>query len=237
MEYLLVGTIHEEDSNPLVCSSTLYNLAEIFKPDCIQVECGIDEYHLFKEKMFDSTSNSVEANFFSKYARKYNIDLTPIDMAGKSQTFYNSQYWKKENDIFSKIEILASRFEKIKEYFRLSEYIDEIKTKGSLSLLNSSFFDRLWQRSYEIYDNEIKKAVRKYYPKEYDFYNYTIELRNKRDNEIFKNIFRFSEHKNRIMILLGAGHAQPLRNRIEKISRKVKNKFRSIWEIKENKII
>jgi hypothetical protein len=209
----LIATVHREIG---ICNSTeLYKIIEQVNPDIIFEELFVDSFMAIYEGLRNDT---LETKTIKRYLQKHRIKHIPVDIDGN-----------KLIDIALKNDI-----EKMFDVFYNSVEYDKLLNQRTVSteqqgflFLNSSQCREIMERLH-LLEEEILRTINN--AKLFQTYKSWLEIINKRENEMIKNMYNYSTltKYNRAIFLIGAEHKKPVKDKIPIFERK--NKIELNWD-------
>lgn len=199
---ILISTGHSE--NGLCNSNELYKIIERIKPEVIFEEVSPTKF----EGVYKGTrKDSLETSTIKKYLEKYLIEHVPVDMDGdeiderRIQANYNK---------IARTLVLHDRL--YKHLVGQQRYLAE---HYGFPYLNSKHCNELLANRF-LSENQLLPNINQ--EGVFQMYNEWLNMNDKRENEMIRNIYNYSYQNkySKALFLVGAAHRKPLIDKISK---------------------
>ena len=201
---ILVATGHRE--NGLCNSNELYKIIEQVAPDVIFEEIPPTKF----PKVYEgSLKDSLETFTVKKYLQKHSIAHYPVD---SDTSIFDSAYKAKIDEIFAMFCRISPEYDGLVNQHRFSTI------QYGFPYLNSDQCTALLERKHAI-GLEIVKNIN-----QADFnqaFSHWLNLIDSRENEMVKNIYRYSnlEKYEKALFLVGAEHRKPIMQKVQEFKK------------------
>lgn len=187
-------------------SEELYKIIESIQPEVIFEELSIKGFDIVYSD--DYIPKSIEAITIKKYLEKYPIKHFPVD----THVFYEDQLF----DDYDRISNLSTEYTEL-----LKQQFSMVGEQG-YKFLNSDNSTYLIDRIHSIEEsiittlNDVSLFSR---------YKLDLELHQKREDEMLRNIYKYSEQNaySKALFICGAEHRKPIIEKIYKLQKTKKN--------------
>jgi hypothetical protein len=200
----LLASVHKERG---ICNSDeLYKIIERVDPEIIFEEISPNGFARIYE---GSRTGSLEANAIMRYLQKHSIAHFPVDLDGNE--FIDIRFKK---DIVEMFDI----FDQSPEYKKLSIQHETLAMSLGFPYLNSIHCIDLLERIHFL-EEDLLRIIN--HDKLFQTYRDWMDINDKRENEMIKNICRYSalNKYNRALFLIGAEHRKPIMAKMSKSER------------------
>jgi hypothetical protein len=198
----LFCTRHGETEN---CNSFgLYNIILQLKPEIIFEEippCFFDDY--YKNMSMDN----LESKAIKMYLSDHVIKHIPVDL----DVIMPQSFWDDNKNMFEQVERRNS------EFCRLCDYDSQYARQYGFNYLNSNYNNNINKDR----DNEFEKTLKLINNKKlFETYELWVDINEKRENEMIKNIYNYSKENkfDRGVFFIGAAHRESIINKIKEFN-------------------
>ena len=197
---ILIGTGHYEVG--LYNSDELLKIIEEINPEIIFEETNRRQHDPVYAGVREDT---LETHTIKRYLQINPIEHLPVDLDTDPSI---------EGPIVNGYSQLCNFFKsKSPEYDHLSNQILQLAFKFGLPFMNSGQCRAIREQIMFLEKTFLKRIN---HPQFYEVYNNWLDLHDRRENEMIKNIYNNIDGYNNALFLVGAEHRQPLINKILK---------------------
>lgn len=208
----LIATAHKERG---ICNSNeLYRIIERIAPEIIFEEISPDEFAAIYK---GSRTGTLETNTIKRYLKKYPIAHFPVDLDGNELVDI-----RLKKDIHEMFDIFYNSY----EYRYLSSQHEKWSKRLGFPYLNSDQCRELLERIHFL-ENAILRRVN--HAKLSQTYKSWLDIHDRRENEMIKNIYSYSDLNkyNRALFLIGAEHRKSIIDKVPEFEKN--NKLELSW--------
>ncbi|MDZ7659492.1 hypothetical protein [Fodinibius sp.] len=214
-EITLIATAHKERG---ICNSNeLYKIIEQISPEIIFEELTSDKFTTIYE---GSHTGNLETNTIKRYLQKHPIAHFPVGLAVNE--LIDVRRFK--NDV----DKMTSVFNQFNEYQDLYNQHEIWSQLLGFPYLNSNRCGELFERLHALEADIVKMKNRE---KLSQMFKDWLDIQDRRENEIIKNIYNYSDQNkyNKALILVGAAHRKPIIDKLPTFEKK--NKLALNWNL------